>query len=206
MHFDQNIIFIIVAAIVAISRLVGLASRKRQQQPPSSTEQPRRTAAPVYPVKAETDEERVRKFLEALGAPPGTQAPPKVQPRTDLPPRPVAPISPPPIPRPFSPVLLKPVQEKVRKVFAPKTAGAPVAEKVQAADEPGEWLQEQDKVAKAAAKFESATSGLTRTESAPTTDPLWRQALRSPEALRSAFILREILGPPRAFQVELAIR
>jgi hypothetical protein len=37
-------------------------------------------------------------------------------------------------------------------------------------------------------------------KSRPKRNELWRAALASPEALRSAFILKEILGPPRSLQ------
>src|SRR6266704_1868830 len=106
MHWDQNIIFIIIAAIIGILRLVSRISeeskkqsqRRRQppQRPPSQPEMPQ----PIQRTRPKTDEERVREFLEALGQPAGA-APPKIQPRTQIPPRPLAPVQPPASMRPF---------------------------------------------------------------------------------------------------------
>src|SRR5206468_191712 len=53
---------------------------------------------PIQRMPPQSEEERVRRFLEALGVPPGTQTPPPVRPRTFTP-RPVvtaAPPTPPP--------------------------------------------------------------------------------------------------------------
>jgi hypothetical protein len=211
MHFDQNLIFIIVAAVVGISRLVAritenareqserrkkqAQARGQQQQPPQAQQPP-----PVF-TRPKTDEERVREFLEALGQPAGTVPPPKIQPRTDIPPRPVAPIPPPPFPRPFSPVLLKPIAEKARRIFTPRPA-TPVPEVSSEAAEPGAWLREEEKIEEAAAKFETATRA-TAAEGAPARVEgaiNWRNALRSRESVRAALVLREILGPPRALR------
>src|SRR5205823_2751401 len=120
MHWDQNIIFIIIAAIIGISRLVSRISEEskkqsqgRRQPPP----QPPQTPQPIRRIQPKTDEERVREFLEALGQPAGAAPPPKAQPRTRA-----------------------------------------------------------------------------------SADTIWTQALRSPNAARTAIILREIFGPPRGVQ------
>jgi hypothetical protein len=217
MHFDQNLIFIIVAAVIGISRLVAriaenareqsqrrnkqAQARGQQQQPPQAQQPP-----PVF-ARPKTDEERVREFLEALGQPAGTTPPPKIQPRTDIPPRPIAPIPPPPLSRPFSPVLLKPVAEKVRKIFTPAPIAVPIPAAPSQAAKPGDWLREEEKVEAAAARFETATQAAT--EYGPVSHEIvgknWREALRSRDAIRGAVILREILGPPRALrELELA--
>src|SRR4026209_1323881 len=98
MHFDQNIIFIIIAAVIAISRLGSRISeeskkqsqRRRQpsQRPPPQPEMPR----PIQRARPKADEERVREFLEARGQRAGGAPPPKVLPRAQIPPRPLAPV------------------------------------------------------------------------------------------------------------------
>ncbi len=213
MHFDQNIIFIIVAAIFGISRLVArIAENSREQSQRRDQQQARpaqRTSStPTVARARKSDEERVREFLEALGAPAGTLPPPKVQPRTNVPPRPVAPITPPPMSRPFSPDLFKPLAEKARKVFTPR-ATPPAAEAAApaGADQPGAWLRDQEQTEMAAAKFDAATSVMAEkaTTAPQAADSLWRNALRSRDSIRAAFILREILGPPRGLsEPELA--
>jgi hypothetical protein len=209
MNFDSNIIFVIVAAIIGISRLVArIAENSREQsarrrgQAQSQQQQQPKLPPPIF-TRPKTDEERVREFLEALGAPAGTTPPPKVQPRTDIPPRPVAPISPASLPQPFPRDFIKPVAEKVRKVFAPPPAistATPSASRETAA--PGDWLSEEAKVEAAATKFESAAraSEESRGGSSELAGLNWKDALRSRESVRAALVLREILGPPRALR------
>ena len=205
MHFDQNIIFVIIAAIIGISRLVARIAEnaREQQQRRNKKAQVQGQPQPPPPVpiftRPKTDEERVREFLEALGQPVGTTPPPKIQPRTDIPPRPVAPIPPPPLSRPFSPVLLRPIAEKARKIFTP--AVPPTPEVATATAEPGSWLRAEEKVESAAAKFEAATrrTGYD-TVSSELSGKNWREALRSHESIRTAVILREVLGAPRALR------
>lgn len=208
MHFDQSIILIVAAAIYGISRLVariakgtGEQSQRRKQQPQQrQADQPRELSRPDI-VRPRTDEERVREFLEALGQPAGTRPPPKVQPRTDIPPRPLAPISPPPFSRPFSPVILRPLAEKARKIFTPSPPPdtlAPAAPSEVA--EPSGWLSEEEETA--AAKFEAATrkQGESIESVRAEIEIDWKNALRSRESIRAALILREVLGPPRALR------
>ena len=204
MHFDQNTIFIIVAAVIGISRLIAQiaeSARERSQRREQQAKQgPSERRRPIIATAPKTDEERVREFLEALGAPKGAAPPPKVQPRTDFPPRPLAPSPPPPISRPFSPVPLEPIAEKVRKIFTPPppplvTAPPPPSE----ADAPGAWLREEEKIESAATRFEAAqAAAATITPAAATMN--WQEALRSRESVRAALVLREILGPPRALR------
>jgi type II secretory pathway pseudopilin PulG len=211
MHFDQNVIIVIVAAVIGISRLVARIAenareqsqrRNKQAQARGQQEQlPHPQQPPPVFARPKTDEERVREFLEALGAPAGTTPPPKIQPRTDIPPRPVAPIQPPPLSRPFSPVILRPAFEKARKTFTPPRP-APVPEASSETAEPGAWLREEEKIEEAAARFETATrttadEGVHRGVEGAIS---WRNALRSRESVRTAIVLREILGPPRALR------
>jgi hypothetical protein len=206
MHFDSNIIFIIVAAVIGISRLIARIKenareqkqrRNRQAQAQTQQKQP----PPIF-TRPKTDEERVREFLEALGQPAGTAPPPRIQPRTDIPPRPIAPIPPPPLARPFSPVLLKPVAEKVRKVFTPSVIPVPIPATSAEAAQPGDWLREEEKIESAAAKFEAATQAATEygVTSRQSLGQNWKDLLRSRESVRTALVLREILGPPRALR------
>jgi hypothetical protein len=208
MHFDSNIVFIIVAAVIGISRLVARIaenardqSQRRQRETKPEPAQRQRPTPHVTVTGQKSDEERVREFLEALGVPEGAMPPPKVRPRTNVPPRPLAPISPPPMSRPFSPVLLKPVAEKVRKLFTPTAAPVAAPGVAPESDAPGAWLREEERIESAAGKFEAATRASAAqaigAQVAPVTN--WREALRSPQSVRAALVLREILGPPRAY-------
>jgi hypothetical protein len=218
MHFDQNIIFIIIAAIVGISRLIARIaeqSKKQQQnrQPPAPGRPRPEYTQTVQRTQPKTDQERVREFLEALGQPPGTAPPPKVQPRTQVPPRPLAPVQPPGSTRPLARPKFRTWKEQMKEIVvlqqpaesAPPTIkrvvvpSAPPAVPVEA-NEPGAWMtEEQGQVVPVAPKTAAAVPTdypVRRT----TVETLWKQNLRSPDSLRTAIILREIFGPARGLQ------
>src|SRR6266478_3993818 len=98
MHLD-NLLFLLLLAVAFLfqlrTRAVTRASRDQTKRESTST---REMPPPVLHSPTEADAERIRKFLEALGQPPTSRPPPPVVPRTDIPPRPVAPVRPPPIP------------------------------------------------------------------------------------------------------------
>ncbi len=217
MHWDQNIIFIIIAAIVGISRLIARISeeskkqqQKRQRPAPPGRPRPEYTQ-PVQRTQPKTDADRIREFLEALGQPAGTAPPPKVRPRTEGPPRPLATVQPPASMRPFRKpefrtwkeqmkevVVLqqpaKPVPPPIKRVAVPSVPPAIPAE----ANEPGTWIaQEQAQTAPAATKI---AIPIDQPGARATVETLWKQILRSPDSLRTAIILREIFGPPRGLQ------
>ena len=215
MHIDQNIFFVVIVAIIGIWRLIA---RIRENAPNQSrrdnrrqTIQPNQTARPLA-TEEKTDEQRVREFLEALGRPTGSAPPSKVQPRTNLPPRPLAPIRPPPSMRPFSPVLAQP-QSRTRKAVStpphqwskPLLPDSAVVVSTSSGsidiNEPGMWIAQE----------EARSSPLPEVSKAPlmkamaetvniraSAEIMWKPALRSLNGTRAAIVLREILGPPRA--------
>src|SRR4030095_5067145 len=83
---NDTLIFLILGALALIFKwLTRQASDDSEKpEPPSPNEQ-----APPRP-PAQSEEERIRRFLEALGAPPGTRPPPPVRQR-----RSVTPATPP---------------------------------------------------------------------------------------------------------------
>ena len=134
MHFD-NLLFLLLVAVALLFR--WLASKAGQTSKDSEESEQRststlRTPPPIPHSPAEADEERVRKFLEALGQPAGSRPPPPVVHRTDIPPRPVAPIQPPADMRPFSLPQRRLTSEERRKrrviLHAAPLASAPVFE------------------------------------------------------------------------------
>ena len=210
MHWDQNIIFIIIAAIIGISRLVSRISEEskkqsqgRRQPPP----QPPQTPQPIRRIQPKTDEERVREFLEALGQPAGAAPPPKAQPRTQIPPRPLAPVQPPASMRPFAKPVFRTWKEQAKEIVVlqqPTKAAPPESRRIVVsplvpaeANEPGTWIEQAQTAA-------GTKMSIARTDDQPSvrasTDTIWKQALRSPNAARTAIILREIFGPPRGVQ------
>jgi len=229
MHID-NLIFILLVAVALLFRWLaskaGQASKGSQEPRRRST--PTLGAPPPLPrAEVETDDERIRKFLEALGQPTTSKPPPPVAHRTDIPPRPVAPIQPPPSMRPFSvpPRPLTPEEERKRVVILHE-------ERV---GEPGEWLRKinypgqipQPPAARKVlvpktpepTKFEvhetpAAPAPPARIETSAEGYAIATQAISKPSAidmdmaallgsvsgLRNAIILREIFGPPRSLQ------
>jgi len=215
MHWDQNIIFIIIAAIIGISRLVSRISEEskkqsqRRRQPPSP--QPEMPQS-IQRTRPKTDEERVREFLEALGQAPGSTPPAKVQPRAQIPPRPLAPVQPPASMRPFGKPEFRTWREQAKeivvlqqptKIAPPQIKPVIVPSVVPAeANEPDAWIApEQAQTVAAMTKTSIAGASDQRTQTVrASAETIWKQALRSPNAARTAIILREIFGPPRAVQ------
>ena len=212
MHWDQNIIFIIIAAIIAISRLVSRISeeskkqsQRRRQPPLPQPEVPQ----PIQRTPPKTDEERVREFLEALGQPGGAAPPPKVQPRTQIPPLPLAPVQPPASMRPFAKPEFRTWKEQAKEIVVlqqPTKAAPPEIRRIVVpppvpaeANEPGAWIEQAQAQTAVPTKI-----AIARTDDQPSVrasaDTVWKQALRSPNAARTAIILREIFGPPRGVQ------
>jgi hypothetical protein len=212
MHWDQNIIFIIIAAIVAISRLVSRISeeskkqsQRRRQPPQPQPEIPQ----PIQRTRPKTDEERVREFLEALGQPAGAAPPPKAQPRTQIPPRPLAPVQPPASMRPLAKPEFRIWKEQAKEIVVlqqPAKAAPPESRRIVVsppvpaeANEPGTWTEQEQAQTAAGTKMSVA-----QTDDQPSVpasaDTMWKQVLRSPNAARTAIILREIFGPPRGVQ------
>ena len=211
MHFDQNIIFIIIAAIIGISRLIAKISeeskkQKRPPQPPGAPG-PRPEYTQSLPrTQPKSDADRIREFLEALGQPAGTAPPPKVQPRTQVPKRPLAPVQPPISPRPFPRPGFRTWKEQMKEIVVLQQPAKPAPVVVppavpSEANEPGAWIaQEQAQTTPAKRKIALPVPTDQPAAPATTAQTLWKQILRSPDSVRTAVILREIFGPPRGLQ------
>jgi hypothetical protein len=195
-HFD-NWVFLLLVAVAMLFRWLasaaGKANKSSDETPPRSTSPPSPgPSVPRRPIESDTD--RMRKFLEALGQPPEAKPPPPVAHRTDIPPRPVAPVRPPARGLPFPP------KPRSRKVITPE---APVAT-------PGDWLQQTkvvapvESAAQAAEAFVPAKPVEAYTIAPPSSAPVAKidivSLLDSAKGLREAIILREIFGPPRSLR------
>ncbi len=191
---NDTIIFLVLAGVALLFRLFGnMASRRddSDQSQPNEQSSPRRPAA-------QSEEERVRKFLEALGVPPGERPPPPARRRT------VSPIpSPPPArARPARP------EPKARRSWAqplPPLTTAPPKPAVTEADPappvvagppplpPTPLAVPVTSLPPIAARPAPARRAL------PATDSVGAM-LRARGSIRRAIILREVLGPPRGLQ------
>jgi hypothetical protein len=191
-NFD-NLLFLLLVAVAVLFQFLAKTAAKTGKDQTKRTPTPR-TPTPMRRAPTESDEDRIRKLLEALGQPPTSRPPPPVAPRTDIPPRPVAPVQPPI--SPFSQLR----REKSRKreiipkeIPRPRTArGAekmvPPAFEVQE----GPLSIAPPPIFKAPAKTYAPPTIAKADE--PRTDIA--TLLASTSGWRDAIILREILGPP----------
>jgi hypothetical protein len=191
MHFE-NLLFILLIAMAALLRLLATKAgeaKKGKKVEGESTITPK-MREPIKRVRVESDQERIRKFLEALGQPTTAKPPPPIVPRTDVPPRPVAPVQPPPIPTARN-VLTRRKKQMVEPTKFP--APAPTFEHHETPPAHELPASIMSPVEPYAIDTESKIK-VTRTGTDIAT------LLRSPKGLRSAIILREIFGPPRSLQ------
>ena len=191
MHFE-NLLFILLIAMAALLRLLATKAGEAKKRPQKSDQRPRTTpqvSEPIRRAPVESDEQRIRRFLEALGQPPTSKPPPPIVPRTDLPPRPLAPVQP-PIPSARN-VLIR----RKRQIAEPTKfpSPAPIFEHHEAP--PPHELPASIKSPVEAYAIDTES----KTKAARTGTDI-ATLLRSAAGLRNAIILREIFGPPRSLQ------
>lgn len=205
-HFDNLLVLLFFGVAILFQLLSAAAAKKRKQQ----RGDPRRrstsqTSRPLTTEVDQSDEDRIRKFLEALGQPTTSQPPPPAAPRPtiqkpivverkepevlrkrwvgpNLPPLTTRPADLSPETTPPLPVIPKREARSVRT----KVAATPTFE-VQAGVSPLEPTT----------GFEAKTAAVTQLTAEPRD---LATMLRSTSGLRDAIILREIFGPPRSMQ------
>ena len=205
----DNLLFFLLIAVEALFQLLSKAvnkARKSDSNETSSSPGPQ-TPRPIQRAPRESDVDRIRKFLEALGQPPSSIPPSPVLPRTDIPPRRLAPVQPPPV----IPGVRRLPRERAEKPDVSQTESNRI-------EQPGR-LQEIAPVP-VAATFEvhealpvepqQPSNIKTPVESdATASQVLAKRAgskkniatlLGSKSSLREAILIREILGPPRGLQ------
>ena len=207
----DNLLFLLLIAVAALFQLLSKAiskAGKSDSNKTSSAPTPQ-TPRPIQRAPRESDADRIRKFLEALGQPPSSTPPPPVLPRTDIPPRPVAPVQPPLV----IPGLWRSPREHSRKPDLSQRESAPLEQpsrlqeivpppSAAPAFEVHETLPlepQQPKIIKAPVEsytspkaFEVAKRADFRTDIGT--------LLASKSSLREVILLREILGRPRGLQ------
>jgi periplasmic protein TonB len=201
LHLD-NILFLLFVAIAIFFQILTRAATKTRRRP---GEPQRRSTSPSQQSRSptdETDEERIRKFLEALGQPTTSKPPPPVAQRPTY----QKPIVPPRVPpSPLPPLTAKP-SDLPRKIQLPgQIPPTREAKKFRPTT-----VETAFQVQSGAAPLESATAIKTPAEAyaiatAPSAQTPARKGdiallLRSTSGLREAIILREVFGPPRSMQ------
>jgi hypothetical protein len=206
-HFDQLLVFILFAIAILFQILTKAAAKSRRR--PTDTQRrstsPSQMSRPLSTEEEESDQDRIRKFLEALGQPTTSKPPEPIQPRPTYQ-RPVVMPHVPPFGSPLPPLKTRPpdLPRQIRlpgqipptreaKNFRPTVAEAPVFEIRE-----GPPLVESPPVIRTAAEAYAIA-----------TQPIAKAAekkidvatlLRSTSGLRDAIIVREIFGPPRSMQ------
>jgi hypothetical protein len=197
-HFD-NFLFLLLVVVAGLFQFLAKLAGKKSKDQTKRTSTPR-TPAPSQRAPTGSDEDRIRKLMEALGQPPTSRPPPPVVPRTNIPLPPLAPVQP-----PMSP-LSQLRREKPRKREAtPKEIPPPQPIRGAKLAPPTFEVQEgplriaPTPIFKAPAEaYATATRTTAKTvESRADIATL----LASTSGLRDAVILREILGAPRGLCV-----
>jgi hypothetical protein len=208
----DNLLFFLLIAVAALFQLLSKTiskAGKSNSNETSSSPRPQ-TPRPIQRVPRESDADRIRKFLEALGQPPTSTPPPPVAPRTDVLPRPLAPVQPPPVipggwrlPREqrekpdVSQRESAPLEQPSRlQQIVPPPVPPPAAPAFEVHEAVPVELQ-QPPIIKPPVEAYAATQAI-----AKRADFTMNIAtlLVSKSRLREAILLREILGPPRGLQ------
>jgi len=210
----DNLLFLLLIAVAALFQLLSKTiskAGKSDSNETSSSPRPQ-TPRPIQRAPRESDADRIRKFLEALGQPPSSTPPPPGTDTTDIPPRRLEPVQPPPVipgmwrlPRErrekpdVSQRESAPLEQPSRlQEIVPPTVPLPAAPAFEV-HEPLPVELQQPPIIKTPAEAYAATKAFGVAEPADSKMNI-ATLLVSKSSLREAILLREILGPPRGLQ------
>ena len=210
----DNLLFLLLIAVAALFQLLSKAitkAGKSDSNEASSAPTPQ-SPRPMQRAPRESDADRIRKFLEALGQPPSSTPPSPLVPRTDIPPRPLAPVQPPPV---IIPRALRLPQERRQKrdvtqedshslkqpkrleQIVPPPVPPLVAPAFEVHDELPDELQTRPSVKAPVEAYAAPTRPTAKSTEFKTQIAT---LIASKSGLRKAIVLREIFGPPRGLQ------
>src|SRR5262245_15963817 len=197
-HLD-NLLFLLLITIAVLFQFLAKAAGKRGKNQTKRTPTPR-TPMPIQRAPAESDEDRIRKLLEALGQPPTSRPPTPVVPRPNIPARPLAPVQP-----PMSPLSqLRREKSRKREIIPEEIPPPPPVTVPEKMIPPAFEVHERPlpiappPIFKAPVEVYAGGLHTTATTEQPRAD--MATLLASTSGLRNAIILREILGPPRGLR------
>ena len=196
---NDFLIFLVLAGVALIFRWLTTQAREESEKDSSPSPEEPASRPPT-----QSEEERVRKFLEALGVPPGTAPPPRMKSRSVRPRRVTTSQAPPP-----QKVRRSWVQPLPPLVTTPEEAGpAPVVIAPEQATETPAPVETRAKVfvspsteGPAGPKVKVVRQKRRQPAAAPAPTS-FIALLRARNSVRQAIILREVLGPPRGLQPE----
>jgi hypothetical protein len=199
----ENLLFLLLLVVAGLFQLLSRAARKRGTgNETKPTPKPRPAAPrPIPRAPVESDQERIRKFLEALGQPPASPPPSPLSPRPTYH-KPLVLPRVPPFASPLPPLVTRPPD------IPPQIPPEPVAPAVEwrpprsASPELKFEVHEAQAPSQPAAVVGSATLSEAKTQPQAATPQSIdvKMLLRSPLGLRGAMIVREILGRPRSLR------
>src|SRR5437763_2706888 len=211
----DNLLFLLLIAVAALFQLLSKAISKagKMDSNETSSSPKSETPRPIQRVPRESDADRIRKFLEALGQPPSSTPPSPVLQRTNIPPRPLAPVQPPPVIMPRAWRLPGEYREKSdisRRENAPleqpsrlqEIVPPPLSPPATRGFEVHEALPielQQSPITKPPVEAYAARKGFGVAQRADFKMNIGT-SLASKSSLREAILLREILGTPRGLQ------
>src|SRR5437588_1991081 len=126
----ENLLFLLLLVVAGLLQLLGRAARKGSpgEAKPIPKPAPRLPKAlPRAPI--ESDEERIRKFLEALGHPPGSSPPAPIAPRPTYR-KPLVLPHVPPLGSPLPPLVTRP-RDVPQEIRIPSSVAPPPAQSQQ---------------------------------------------------------------------------
>jgi len=230
---EQLIVILVVAVIALVKWALKNAGEVQGGDADESRNTPEREQRPPPPrslrpgtesmAREESEEEKMRRFMEALGLPQSSPPPPMRKPTPKPAPAAERPAyNPLPTPKPHPRQLGRPTPPTIfpspgrRKIAPPLDTGKPLptlpktasvsesAPSMEVASIPQmTFAQPEQAVQSAAAEVASATTQPARPatkKQQPSAQAALREQLRDPDSLRKAILLREILGAPKGLQ------
>jgi len=198
----ENLLFLLLLVVAGLFQLLGRAARKTStDETRRSSKPPTRTTKPIQRAPVESDEQRVRKFLEALGQPPVSRPPPPVAQRPTYR-KPLVLPHVPPLGSPLPPLVTRP-PDMPQEIQIPPSVASPPAQPKPPLGEVIFAVRETGAPPEPIPGLTRATVPEDRTQpqiAASARDIDVATLLRSPMGLRGAVILREILGTPRGLR------
>lgn len=200
----ENLLFLLLLVVAGLFQLLGRAARKASTDKTKRTsEPPPQIPKPIPRAPKESDEERVRKFLEALGQPSTSRPPPPVAERPTYR-KPLVLPHVPPLGSPLPPLVTRPpeipqkiqIPPSIASPAQPKQTRPPSGEVIFAVHETGVPPEPIPDLIGASAPKDKAQPQIATAARNIDVATL----LRSPMGLRGAVIVREILGPPRGLR------